>query len=154
MWEVDELIKNSRTYVLGLKIDNDLKRNLIWNLEQIPSRYQFDAGGFEYLENENARFYKELSPFQVGLVIIQNAETSNPLIYDWSAFLLNFWKEYFPGKLVPELIKEEYFKEIRGKFNLCDFSNYEPIHRTLTIYTERNSWFSEEQNQLIDWFNE
>ncbi len=76
------------------------------------------------------------------------------MIYDWVAFLLNFWEEYFPADLTTDLIKEKYFEEIKKQFKQCEFNDYEPIHRTLTIYPESNGWFSEQQNQLIDWFNE
>ncbi len=74
MWEIDKLIKKSRDFILSLTIDNKLKRNLIWSLEKIPDKYKFDAGGYEHLEKEKADSYEVFSPFEIGLIIIQNSE--------------------------------------------------------------------------------
>ena len=154
MWEIDTLLTNSIELIKKSGLDNASKKQIIWNLEHIPDVYEFDAGNFSKTELDHDFNYNEINPFELGVQVVIEAQKNNTdsLIYDWSAFLLNNWTEYFSktGKL--EDIKSKYLEEMKAVFSKLNFKDYEPLHATLTIYENGNKWFSEEQNNLIKWY--
>ena len=154
MWEIDALLKSSIAFIKDSKLDVESKKQMIWNFENIPELYEFDAGNFEKSEVDSNIDYKEINPYELGRLIIDEAKSKNriDLIYKWSAFLLNFWSEYFSNIDTLENLKLNYLKPIKVIFTECDFVDYKPIHATLTIYKNGNKWFSEEQNNLIKWY--
>ncbi|WP_179348977.1 hypothetical protein [Winogradskyella pacifica] len=154
MWEIDTLLKSSIELISDSKLNPELKKHIVWNLENIPEVYEFDAGNFIKSELDSSFTYKKMNPYGLGYLIINEAKNNNKnhLIYDWSAFLLNFWSEYFSNIDTLEHIKLNYLEHIKDIFSKYDFTDYEPIHTTLTIYNNGNKWFSEEQNNLIKWY--
>ncbi len=153
MWEIDTILKKSINLVRDSNLNTDEKRNIIWSLENIPQNYAFDAGSFELTEDDDNYNYKVINPFQLGLIIMQitSQQDDKSLIYDWSAFLLNYFS-YFSGIDNLEHLKSNYLVEMKTIFHSFDFTNYEPIHNSLTIYKNGNQWFEEQQNQLIKWY--
>lgn len=154
MWEIDELLKESIKIIHNANIDMHLQKNLIWNLENIPEQYQFDAGNFPVTENDTDFNYESINPYDLGLCVCNEAEKQSEinLIYNWSAFLLNFWNEYFADSTNLEDLKRNSLLKLKEKFQSHTFENYQPIHVTLTMYIEGSKWFTDEQNELIKWF--
>ncbi len=154
MWEIDTLLTSSIELIKKSDLDKESKKQLIWNLENIPEVYEFDAGGFSKTELDDDFNYSKTNPYELGLQVVVEAKKSNQnnLIYDSSAFLLNHWSEYFSETDKLENIKSKHLGEMKTIFFQFDFSNYEPLHATLTIYKDGNEWFSEEQNDLIKWY--
>lgn len=74
------------------------------------------------------------------------------LTYDWFAFLLNFWQEYFSDSFKLKDVKSTYLLKMKEIFTALNFETYQPIHTTLTIYKNGSEWFSSEQNELIKWY--
>ena len=147
MWEIDELLKESITLVQASELTDQKKRNIIWNLESLPEKYEMDAGGFQKTETGDSSLYTELLPYELGELLFTIETDQKNYIYDWSAFLLNFSTEYFKNNL-----KEGKLSKIKEIYHKNDFIDYEPKHVTLTIYENGNKYFSEEQNELIKWF--
>ncbi len=156
MWEIDQLLKGSIALVRNSDLSEIEKRNIVWNLEKLPERYDFDAGVFPLTEIDTNFEYHEINPFKLGEIIITIADGQNKSnqIYNWSAFLLNFWYEYFNKNYSIDTLKKGSLYKIKEIFKKYDFSCYEPVHASLTIYPDGNSYFSDEQNELIKWFVE
>lgn len=154
MWEINELLKNSIAVINNANLDINLKKNLIWNLENLPEKYQFDAGGFAKTENDSDFCYEAMNPYKFGLLVCIEAEKQSKthFIYDWSTFLLNYWNEYFSESTKLDDLKKNYLSLLKVRFHNYNFENYKPIHASLTLYKNGNEWFTEEQNQLIKWF--
>ena len=154
MWEIDALLTNSIDFIRESELHHENKRHIVWNLENIPEEYEFDAGSFEKTELTSNFEYKKMNPYQLGKLVMEQAKNSskNNLIYDWSAFLLNYWNEYFSEIDKLENLKSKYLEEMKIIFEQFNFSDYEPIHASLTIYKNGNEWFNEEQNNLIKWY--
>ncbi len=164
MYEIDALIENTNEMVKESNLDENLKRNIVWNLENMPEEYGFDAGGFEKTETDPNFNYKKMNPYEIGNIVVKEAakENKDRFIYDWAAFLLNFWGKdlgYFTEENIGnvEKVKKDYLQDIKDLYQQRDFSNYKPLHASLTLYSpnsdELNSWFSEEQQELMKWFN-
>ena len=153
--EIDHLLKNSIKFVKESAFDESLKRQMIWSLENIPEKYAFDAGNFLKTEVDSSFDYLEINPYDLGVKILVEANNGSRdinLIYDWSAFLLNFGNEYFSEIGTIETLKETYLEKMSSIFKQHDFIDYKPLHRTLTVYQDGNDWFSKEQNDLIKWY--
>lgn len=155
MWEIDELIKKSIFLINHTQIAATEKKNIIWSLENLPQKYDFDAGGYTFTQIDKDFKYEELDPFEIGDILTKNAdEYDQPeLIYDWSTFLLNFWQEYFSQVKPLTSLKDGELRNIKQRYHNHDFNSYTPIHVTLTMYKAGSEYFSTEQNQLIEWFN-
>lgn len=149
MWEIDELLKGSISLVTDSNLPEDKKRNITWNLESLPEKYEMDAGGFSKSENDESVLYDEIPPFKLGAIVSSIAIEQNKTdyIYDWSAFLLNYSTDYFI-----ENLREEQLLQIKELYHRQDFSRYNAKHPTLTIYENGNEYFNDEQNALIKWF--
>lgn len=142
--EIDELLLKSIKLINKTTLLLDERRNIIWNLENIPEMYKFDAGGFAVTETDKDFNYQVINPFKIAETISQYAhnQASNDLIYDWSALLLNFWQEYFYESSPLTILKDERLVRLKSIYHEHDFSSYNPIHVTLTIYPEGNRHFS------------
>ncbi len=138
MWEIDTLLKKSIRTIKNSKLNSKEKKHIIWSLEKLPQTYEFDAGSFEMIETDEKFEYKEMNPYELGLQIAQIAseQEDKSLIYDWSAFLLNFYP-YFQHLDSYKNIKSKYLKPIRKLYYDFDFNDYKPIYSTLTIYNEK-----------------
>ncbi len=154
MWEIDVLLKKSIEFVKDSNLDNHTKKNILWNLESIPTLYEFDAGNFKKTELDKDFKYQKLTIYKIAeiITITSNKIGIKDLTYDWSAFLLNFWQEYFSDSFKLEDVKSTYLLKMKEKFIALNFETYQPIHTTLTIYKNGNEWFSSEQNELIKWY--
>ncbi len=154
MWEIDVLLKSSIRLVEQSAMHTNKKKHLIWNLEQLPERYEFDAGGFEKSALDSNFEYKVIHPYELGLIISREAKRQNTphFIYDWSAFLLNYWNQYFASLDALENLKSTYLEPMKALYHSFDFGAYEPIHASLTVYEKDQEWFEEEQNALIRWY--
>lgn len=154
MWEINELLKNSISVIKNATIETNQQKNIIWNLENLPEKYQFDAGGFTKTENDSNFNYETMNPYEFGLLVCIEAEkqSKTDLIYNWSAFLLNYWSEYFADSTNLEELKNNSLLSLKEKFHKYSFEDYKPTHASLTMYKEGNKWFTEEQNNLIQWF--
>jgi len=149
MWEVDELLKDSIALIQNSKLEAIEKKNIIWNLENLPDKYEMDAGGFAKSELSDTYSYRLISPYKLGETVAEVSVEQNKQehIYDWSAFLLNYFSEYFKTES-----KETSLAKLKTLFQTHNFDNYRPKHATLTIYKDGNQYFDDEQNELIKWF--
>ncbi len=154
MWEIDTLLKSSIELIKTSNLDDKTKKHVLWNLENIPELYEFDAGCFEKSELDNDFEYKKMNPYEIGeiLVLEANKSITKNLIYDWSAFLLNYGQEYFSEYFKIEYLKTTHLLKMKVIFSNLSFTDYEPIHASLTLYENGNDWFSQEQNELIRWY--
>lgn len=154
MWEIDTLLKSSIELIKDSELESESKKHVVWNLENIPEVYEFDAGSFEKSELTSSFEYRKMNPYELGVLIVRASKSKNKnnFIYDWSAFLLNFWNEYFSEIENIESLKSNYLEEMKNVFTKLNFTDYEPIHGSLTIYEDGNKWFSDEQNELIKWY--
>lgn len=149
MHEIDYLLKSGILTIRESDLSDTDKRNLIWSVENLSEKYGFDAGGFSKTENEDSSSYQEVDPFEIGEIVSKIVGETNQAgnIYDWSAFLLNFWSEYFS-----EYHTLDGLVSLKQMYGESDFSDYKPIHDSLTIYENGQGYFSDEQNDLIRWF--
>ncbi len=154
LWEIDMLLTNSIKLIQQSNLSEETKNNIIWNLENIPEWYEFDAGNFQKTIFNHASSLTKVNPYQVGLIVVTeaNKQKAYNLIYDWAAFLLNYWEEYFIETDTIESLKTNYLAPIKSIYKQVDFTDYEPVHASLTMYKNGNEWFSEEHNNLIKWF--
>lgn len=152
MWEIDSLLTRSIRVIEESELESNVKRHIVWNLERLPEVYGFDAGGFDKSETDSTYEYREIDPFELGLFVSDEAKLleAKGLVYDWSAFLLNYSDGYFSK--VDREQKIEALRELKSILSKMDFSNYQPIHPSLTIYPAGHKSFSETQNNLIKWF--
>jgi len=150
--EIDSLLTRSIKCIRNSELEKDVKKHIIWSLENLPETYDFDAGGFDKSELDGQFDYRTIDPFELGLFVSDEAKESEDkgLIYDWSAFLLNNNCEHF-SKIDNEQ-KIEALQEIRKILFKIDFSSYQPIHPTMAIYPQGHASFSDVQNNLIHWF--
>ncbi len=110
MWEIGTLLKSSMDLVRNSGLTFEGRRYLIWNLENIPQNYQFYAECFESSEGDKNFDYKTINPYELGLQMMKivSSQEYKHLIYDWSAFLLNFYIIYKICMLVVFFVKLKY----------------------------------------------
>ncbi len=154
MWEIDDLLTRSIALIRTSDLNKESKKHLIRSLEDLPGMYDFDAGGFEKTELSYDFLYQDVNPYEIGInvAVVAVKVEDKALIYDWSAFLLNFWSEYFSKTENLEHIKSDALGNLKTVFSRFNFDDYQPIHASLTIYPDGNEQFSEEQNELIKWY--
>ena len=75
------------------------------------------------------------------------------LVYDWCAFLLNFWS-HMPDEDGYEstYIREHWIPLMQTQMSGIDHTKIEPKHPTLTLYPDGSEWFEEEHNSLVQSF--
>ncbi len=155
MHEIDTLIVDATQLILHSDLDPASKRNLIRNLESIPGRHKFDAGGFTPIERDEANSYEEVHIYIAALEVVRLAKRNaqDATIYHWCAFVLNNWDAYFRASAPPlPDLKAGELGELRNIYRSVNPALIEPMHATLTMYPEGMDWFSEDQNALIRWF--
>lgn len=153
MWEIDTLLKNSIAVIKKSEISANQKKQIIWNLENIPELYEFDAG-VEKTELDKGFDYTPMNPYEIGVIVATESQNQsiNHIIYDWSSFLLNFWQEYFSDNYNANELKQTHLLKLKSIYSNYNFDDYQPTHATLTMYNEGKNWFSTSQNELIKWF--
>ncbi|OQD42192.1 hypothetical protein BUL40_12305 [Croceivirga radicis] len=154
MWEIDEIIISGIQLIKNSDLEETSKKNIIWNLENLPDVYSFDAGMYNRTELDMGFKYQLMHPYEVGLFVVKEAKKQgyNDLVYDWSAFLLNYREGYFSTIAKAEELKESYLGEMKAVFSSIDFKDYKPIHDSLTIFRDGMDWFSPEQQNLVKWY--
>ncbi|NJB37286.1 hypothetical protein [Croceivirga sp. JEA036] len=154
LWEIDEIIISGIELIKQSELEPTFKKHVLWNLENIPELYGFDAGMFNRTELDIDFSYERMNIYNVGYYVIAEAKKRGykDLVYDWSAFLLNFREGYFAEIAATQELKEGVLKQVKLIFESLDFSDYEPIHRSLTIYQNGMDWYSEDQKALVKWF--
>lgn len=154
MREIDVLTSSSIDLFRRAPIETNKRRILIWNLEQLHIHYKIDAGGFELSETDQQSNYTKLSPFSMAEAVTHHAADfdASHLIYDWSAFLLNFWESHGFASTNDITGVQEQLMPLKKIYWQHNFANYKPIHATLTVYSDGFSHFSDAQNAVIKWF--
>ncbi len=159
LYEIDALLQDSIKVIKKSQLEAARKRQLIWNLERLPERHEMDAGGFT--KTETGTDVVVVTPAPLGLAVVEEAHQQKKanLIYDWSAFFLNYGLEYFEEDTRDlAAFKRKYMEPIKAIYKQHNFDDYEPTHASLTIYEdiseEMLDWFSPEQVALIEWFLE
>jgi len=99
---------------------------------------------------------EEMYSYDLGLYLIREADKlklKEP-IYDWAAYLVAYGDDDEQEELI-----EKYFKEIKKIWSKYDFSDYEPIHATLTLSREAldddEDWkdsFENGRDEILDFF--
>lgn len=94
--------------------------------------------------------------YDLGLYLIREADKLNlkEPVYDWAAYLIAFGEDVEAEELI-----EKYFKEIKKIWLKYDYSDYEPIHASLTLSREAldddEDWkdtFEDGREGILDWF--
>lgn len=96
-----------------------------------------------------------ISSYDLALLIIKEADNKkqSSSVYDWTAFLINYGFAYQLSDAPLENLKEQYFVPIKAIYRKYNFTDYEPMHDSLTITKEAVEWFGKEENEFIKWFN-
>lgn len=116
-----------------------------WDKKSLKIYVDFGSNFYSLLPNESN---EKIEFLDLGLKIIQEADKLNALdiIYDWTAFMINYLLSMFPTESTLENLNSKYFSQIKEIFRHYDFSNHEPLHRNLVL--ENMSWHSEIQKEL------
>lgn len=94
--------------------------------------------------------------YDLGIYLIREADKlgRKAEIYDWTAYLMAFGDDVESEELI-----EKYFKEIKAIWSKYDYSDYEPIHSSLTLSREAldddDDWrdtFEDGREGLMDFF--
>ena len=153
--EVNTLLSRSITFLKNSTLEAAKKRQLIWNIERLPNRYDMDAGGFPH--SETGTDVAPIFAAILGKMIIEEAHQQKDqfLVYHWTAFLLNYF-DYFKEDMPVEILLEEHLAVVKKIYHQYDFEDYDPIHRSLEVYEvleeEMEAWFSPLQLEILDWF--
>lgn len=76
---------------------------------------------------------EKMYSYDLGLYLIREADKlklKEP-VYDWAAYLVAFGEDVDADELI-----KKYFKEIKKIWSKYDYSDYEPIHSSLTLSRE------------------
>ncbi|SFO90065.1 hypothetical protein SAMN05428949_6911 [Chitinophaga sp. YR627] len=99
---------------------------------------------------------KLMYSYDLGIYLIREADKlkEKERVYDWTAFLIAYGEDDDTEKLI-----KKYFKEIKKIWSKYDYSDYEPIHESLTVsrelLDEADDWkdtFEDGREDLLDWF--
>ena len=99
---------------------------------------------------------EEMYSYDLGLYLIREADKlkDKAPVYNWTAYLVAFGEDVEAEELI-----EKYFKEIKEIWSKYDYSDYEPIHYSLTLSREAldddEDWkdtFEDGRDGLLDWF--
>jgi hypothetical protein len=97
-----------------------------------------------------------MNVFDLGLYLVREAHKRNDkgLVYDLTAFILKTG-QYLDNKSTADEIISKYFEEIRSIWSSYDYSDYEPLHDSLSLAeptTEDLEWYGGEKLKLMRWF--
>lgn len=99
---------------------------------------------------------ERMNVYDLGLYLIREADKLKDKVpvYDWAAYLVAFGDDLDQEELI-----EKYFREIKEIWSKYDYSDYEPIHNTLTLSRESldddEDWkdsFDEGRDVVLDFF--
>lgn len=94
--------------------------------------------------------------FDLGLFLVREAHKRNNkgLVYDLTAFVFKVGPGLSRNQTAEEIISK-YFEEIKTIWSSHDYSDYEPLHDTLTLTeptAEELEWYGGEKLKLMRWF--
>jgi len=123
-----------------------------WNKKEGFIYYDFGSPLWQQLEEEVPQ---KFAFYDLGLEIIQEAHEQKykNMVYDWTAFLINYGLNYFEQKESIEVLKKKYFTDMKYIFTQYDFSDYTIMHHSLEVMKSPQDWMEEEASQFIQWFN-
>lgn len=148
MHEIETLLTNSAQVVGASQLEPGEASNLLGNLEGLAPRLELDAG----VDLGGIAQGRELHVFDLGMTVMRLAQSQQEasVVYDWLAFLLNFWSHMPQTEAYSSAVIEQvYFPSMRELWNANDFSAHKPLHATLTVYPDGKNWFDDEHNALI-----
>lgn len=98
-----------------------------------------------------------MNTFELGLYLVREAHKRNnkDLVYDLTAFLLKMGPGFIDNKVTAEEVISKYFEEIRMIWYEYDYSDYDPLRESLTIYeptSELIEWLGGLRRELVRWF--
>jgi hypothetical protein len=105
---------------------------------------------------------KELKyePLAFAKLIIEEGsrQKNRDIVYDWSAFMLFYLMPYFASEESIDVLKTNYFVEVRKHFKNFDYADYKALHEGLDLnydieYIENNEWLLEQQKELFKYLN-
>jgi len=131
-----------------------------------------------YLEKESRKIYIDygsplrkdeppleiMSVYDLALFLIREAHKRGDkgLVYDWTAFLIKYGGISLKEKMTAEEMIGKYFREIKRVWYGYDYSDYKPIHDSLTIFIPGsgktdgyNEWAISEggvEGQIVQYF--
>ncbi len=112
-----------------------------------------DFGSDFYTQNKD-EFPEKYEPLYFSHMMIQEGSRQNDksIVYDWTAFMVNYLLAWFPSNKSTTELKEEYFSKIKDVIHQFDYTNYEVLHQGLDINNIHEDWLeemSENQKELI-----
>ena len=146
LYEIDDLLLASVALVRAAEADGARRKNAIWNLEQIPERYGFDAGGFDKTETGEMSGYETMDAPEVAIRVARLADATGDraLVYDWTAFMLIWGPGYFDAFQDLDSLKQGALGELKEIFGKHDYEGHQPRHRSLTMDLEEMEEMAEE----------
>lgn len=151
-----EMLKTKKFEFVNVKIGKPWGANnptaAYWDKNTHLIYYDFGSPLWEQLEESKPQ---DIELYELGLEIIQEAheQKDRNAVYDWTAFLINYGFNYFEQKEPISVLKEKYFYSIKTILNQYDFTNYDPMHRSLEVMKTTTDWLGEKENEFIKWFN-
>lgn len=102
---------------------------------------------------------EEYEPLRLAYLIIKEGskQKDKSIIYNWTAFMINYLLAWFPTTKLLNELKDEYVIDIKNTFDQFDFTNYKAIHHGLDINNINEDWLedmSETQKELIQYFKQ
>jgi hypothetical protein len=151
-----EALKTKNFEFLNLKVgkewgaDNPIAA--YWDKKTDLLYYDLGSPFWEQLEEE---IPQELVLYDLGLEIIKEAheQKQKNVVYDWTAFLINYGLNYFKQTESIDVLKEKYFETIKEIFKGYDFSDYTVMHPSLELMKAPEDWLGEEESKFVEWFN-
>lgn len=126
------------------------KDDIIFIYRDIKKKWSSKNRMVAYWDNETRKIYvdhgsplrkdkrlKVMNVYDLGIYLIREANRfeNKGLVYEWTAFLLNMGPAWVKGKMTAEEIIDKYFEEIKAIWSGYNYSDYEPLRGSLTIYT-------------------
>ncbi len=138
------------------------KDHIEYIYRDIKEEWSDDNKMVAYLEKDSRKIYidygsplrvKEgalevMNVYDLGLYLIREADKQQDkgLVYDWTAFLLKVGPYWLDKKMPAEELINSHFEEIKRIWSAYDYSDYQPVSQSLTIYTDP----SEDEDGTVD----
>lgn len=136
-----------------------------WSAKDNPSIAYWSKESHKVFVDFGTKYYTlhpekqptKYDPLAFATLIIKEAGKDNKnhsIVYDWTAFMLFYLLAYFPSQKSVNVLKEDYFREVREVFQQFNYDDYEAMHEGLDLgydvkYITENEWLSEEQKELF-----
>lgn len=151
----DELKKKDFEFIYNDVTKGWGKDNLLvgyWNLKDQKIFLDYDS---PLWANDKKTILKNLFFYDLAKEIIEMAhhQKNENLVYDWTAFMLNYGVPFFSPELEDEKMITKYIAPIKIIFDSYSYDAYEPIHESLTVEMPPIEWADEKTIQLYEYFN-